>query len=372
MNSRVLAIVTATAVVLAGGAVAWQLSSRDSGAATPTVTVSSGPGGATTGSTTTPPTPTSGASTTAPPASGTGTATESVAFRWQPLWPFASVAAAAAWQAQAASGSQPWRLDAAQTAIRFCSTYLGFTEVDRALTTVVKGDEAWVGVAGPVPEGTPRALAVLHLARIGTGPAATRPWEVVGSEDTRLTLTRPAYGTVVGHSVAVGGLITGVDESLRITVRSLDHGVLGTVQGLPAGGTGVPWSTTLAVDNSITTTATVVVSTGGHLTDVEAFAITGVSVRPAAGSGAGYATPEAAIAPLVANGTYVGDCDSPTGAATSPSSAVCSARKGQQGTHYLYFVGYPATDVGYFVVLGTQAGRWVVVDDYSATPPSAY
>jgi hypothetical protein len=281
MSSKVLPIVATAAVVLAGGAVAYQLSSRAPGAATPSATVSAGAGSAPGGSAsiTAPTTPPAGTSTTAPPASGTGTATDSVGFGWQPLWPFGSVAAAVAWQAQAATGSQPWHLAADQTAITFCSTYLGFSEVDRALTTVVKGDQAWVGVAGPVVEGTPHALAVLHLARIGTGPAATRPWEVVGSEDTRLTLTRPAYGAVVGRSVTVAGLITGVDESLRITVRSLDHGVLGSVQGLSVGGHGDPWSTTLTVDNRVTTRATIVVSTGGHLADVEAFAITGVTVR---------------------------------------------------------------------------------------------
>ncbi len=376
MRTKVLPIAVVAAVVIAGGALAWQLSSHGSGDGTPSVTVSAGPGtGSATATTvpTSPAPPTSGASTTSAPAtSRASTSTAAVSFRWQPLWPFGSVAAATAWQAKAGSGSQPWRLDAAHTAVAFCTDYLGFTEIDRALSTVVKGEEAWVGVAGPVPEGTPRALAVLHLARIGTGPTATRPWEVVGSDDTRLTLTKPVYGAVVGRNLTVGGLISGVDESLRITVRSLDRGVLGTVQGIAAGGNRTAWSTELTIDDSVTTRATIVVSTGGHLLDVEGFAITGVTVRAAGGSSTTYATPEAVIAPLVANGTYVGDCDHPTRTAPTGTKAVCSSLKGQQANHYLYFVGYTATDVGYFVVLGKQSDRWVVIDNYSATLPPTY
>ena len=365
-----LPFVTAAAVLLAGGAAAWQLSSNGAPAPAPTVTVSpsSGVGTGSAAPTGSSQAPSSASSPVTSPT--TSPSVVPATFRFQPLWPFGSVSAATAWQAASASGSQPWRLDAGQTALSFCSGYLGFTEIDRVLSTELKGDEAWIGVGAPVEEGTPRAVAVLHLARIGTGPTNTRPWEVVGSEDTRLTLTRPAYGATVGRSLTVGGLIMGVDESLRITVRSLEHGVLGSVQGISAGGYNDPWSVNLVIDDSVATRATVVVSTGGHLADVEAFAITAVTVRPAVPSGTTYATAEAAIAPLVTNGTYLGDCDHPTSATSS--QAFCSSLKGQQGSHYLYFVGQPRTDVGYFVVLGNKVGRWVVVDDYAPALPTTY
>jgi hypothetical protein len=120
--------------------------------------------------------------------------------------------------------------------------------------------------------------AVLHLARIGAGD--NRPWEVVGSQDTTLTLDIPAYGATIGSPVTVGGRITGVDESLRVQVRATgESGVLGEVVGIPAGGAKQPWSARVSFRGSAGTVRTLVVSTGGHAgPGVERFAITGVRV----------------------------------------------------------------------------------------------
>lgn len=349
-----LALLLVTALVAA--VVLIRGTSADSG---------SGPAGAV-GPTAAPtPVPPTSPSATPPSSTGTASTTErppSTAFRFVPLWPFTSVADAMAWQRAAGSGGrQPWRLDAASTAVAFASTYLRYGEIDRALSIRINGDQAWVGVGSAALEGRPVAAAVLHLARIGAGPLATRPWEVVGSEDTTLTLTRPAYGATVGAALAVGGTISGVDEALSVQVRSLSKGLLGRVTGVPAGGLNQPWRVDLVI-TSTTGPATIAVATGGHLRAVERFAITAVRLRPGSPVTTGYATADAALAATVAHGTYVGDCEPP--AVTNPASPpVCSVLLKQHGDRYLYRVGYRQTDVGYFVILRrTASGSWVIVD----------
>ncbi|WP_306362785.1 hypothetical protein [Nocardia sp. CC227C] len=68
-----------------------------------------------------------------------------------------------------------------------------------------------------------------------------------------------------------------MDESLDIRVRQLGREQpVGTVGRIPAGGMDMPWSATVPIDASCPGTLTVAVATGGHGTDVERFAITGV------------------------------------------------------------------------------------------------
>ena len=201
-------------------------------------------------------------------------------FRFQPLWPFASVAEAMQWQQAGSQGHQPWRLDAAQTALTFAQDYLGYGEIDRVVSRRISGDQAWIGIGVAPVEGKGSAAAVLHLARIGAG--TNRPWEVVGTQDRTLSITTPRYGSTVSSPLTVGGRITGVDESLRVQVLALGSGrPLGEVQGISAGGQDEPWSITLPYRTTKSNVITVAVSTGGHLYQVEAFAITGLRTQPA-------------------------------------------------------------------------------------------
>lgn len=278
----VVMLVVAVVLALAGSGVAlWRSGSNDGTPApsvSPTQTVQPTPSA----STPAPTTPAPVVPTTPVPSSPSGSATTpSSAFRFTPLWPFASVSDAIAWQRDTgAGGHQPWRLSAGSTAIAFTRDYLGYTEIDRVTGSTLSGDEAWVGVGYPVPNSTKlQTAAVLHLERIGSGPYSTRPWEVVGSRDSDLTLTTPRYGTTVGPTFTVGGRITGVDESLVIEVVSLKGALYTAPQGLPAGGVRTPWSTTVTLDQARSGIATVAVSTGGHLQGVERFAITAVTVQ---------------------------------------------------------------------------------------------
>jgi hypothetical protein len=88
-----------------------------------------------------PPTTTAptGTPSTAPSATHTGQPT-AAAFRFLPLWPFASAQEAVSWQAEAgAGGHQPWRLDAAATALAFTTGFLEFTTIDRAVGVSYSG-----------------------------------------------------------------------------------------------------------------------------------------------------------------------------------------------------------------------------------------
>lgn len=223
---------------------------------------------ATTTATATPSGPAATPTPAPPPAGETG-------FRYQPLWPFTSVADAEAWQrAYRESGSQPWHLDAEETALNLTTGFLGFTEIDRVVSRSIRGNEAHIGV-GYLAEGNPSVAAVIHLAKIGRGPDA--PWEVVGTADTSLTLQRPRYGAVVTSPIMAGGLITGVDESIRVEVRQASsEEPIGEYCCLPGGGEKQPWSAQVSFRGAVDPALTVVASTGGHVQDVERFAITGV------------------------------------------------------------------------------------------------
>ncbi|MFI7063097.1 hypothetical protein ACIBL3_19095 [Kribbella sp. NPDC050124] len=199
-------------------------------------------------------------------------------FRYQPLWPFASVAEAAEWQREYRDdGRQPWHLDADETALAFTNGFLGFTEIDQVVDRSLEGDEAWISVGYDSGEGPGSVAAVLHLVRIGPGDDA--PWEVVGSRDSTLTLDRPRYAALVSSPITVGGRITGVDESIRVDVRqSGSERPLGASCCVPAGGEKQPWSIPVSFRGAAEGAVTIVASTGGHVQDVERFAITGVRV----------------------------------------------------------------------------------------------
>jgi hypothetical protein len=220
------------------------------------------------------PSPSSKGTASSPTSSHAGAPGSQFQLGYQPLWPFGSYAQAAAWSVQYRSqGSQPWHLDPAATALDFTRSYLGFTELDTVTSTRLDEQGAQVGVGYHDPNGTPVTSAVLHLVRYGS--STDSPWEVVGSDDTTFSLEIPAYGSLVGSPVTVGGHITGVDDSIRLTIRSLDRGVVSSpVSSIPAGGDNQPWHGT--VDFSPGGVLTIVASTGGHLQAVERFAIQGV------------------------------------------------------------------------------------------------
>ncbi|MEU9144068.1 hypothetical protein [Streptomyces sp. NPDC048349] len=198
----------------------------------------------------------------------------------QPLWPFTTLEQARAWQrSHREGGHQPWHLDADQTALAFVQGYLGFREMDRISSHSVSGRHARIGVGLGNPQEARRGTAaVLHLVRYGTEPDA--PWEVVGTDDTTFSLTAPAYGSPARTPLAVGGRITGVDESISVQVREPSSPLpLGTACCTSAGGEHTPWTSTVSYTHPTDPVLTVVAATGGHLAEVERFTVTAVRTR---------------------------------------------------------------------------------------------
>ena len=153
-----------------------------------------------------------------------------------PLFPFASLAGVRAWQASYESGGhQPWHRSPDDTATAFAA-FLGYTGITEIAGSAVSRSDAHVAVGSKRPDGTISTAAVIHLVLFGSGQYA--PWEVVGTSDTTFTMDRPAYGSTVPSPVTAGGTITGVDESIRVTVHTLSaQGPVGTYCCRAAGGT---------------------------------------------------------------------------------------------------------------------------------------
>lgn len=218
-------------------------------------------------------------SSTAPVPSGSATGAPSqsppaVYERYQPLWPFSSYEQAEQWRTKG-GGSQPWHLDPGDTALNFTRSYLGFTELDQVTGTFLDDLGAHVGIGYRDPNGVQRTAATLHLVQYGTD--SDSPWEVVGSDDTTLSLEKPAYGSRVISPMTVGGHISGVDENIEVSVLRLTSSGTdrATLARVPAGGDRAPW-TTGPVTFTQRGVLTIVASAGGHLQKVERFAIHGV------------------------------------------------------------------------------------------------
>lgn len=204
------------------------------------------------------------------------------AVQYQPLWPFASQQDADRWVLQdSANGHSPWHLDPAETAVNFTRNFLAFTEIDRATEVTAENGEAWVGVGYALPGAPPgspdKTVATIHLIKFGSGSDA--PWEVVGSRGNALTVNTPDDGASVGSVIDVGGTITGVDESIRVQARQIwTPRALGEHCCVPGGGQQQPWAAQVTVSGAQPGGLTLVASTGGHVANVEAFAVTGVRI----------------------------------------------------------------------------------------------
>jgi hypothetical protein len=215
------------------------------------------------------------------PASVPGSAPASATpapFAYQPLFPFGSLAEVRAWQAGYASGGhQPWHLNPGLTALAFTQGYLGFSQIGKVADLRLGGGDAHVTVGFHRPDGHVSAAAVIHLVKYGSGQNV--PWEVVGTDDTTLTLDVPAYGGVATSPVRIGGKVTGVDESLQAEVHRLGAtGPVGSFCCQPAGGQASPWSFSVPFRAASGQVVTIVVHTGGHVAAVERFAVTGARV----------------------------------------------------------------------------------------------
>jgi hypothetical protein len=192
---------------------------------------------------------------------------------YQPIWPFPDYAAASAWQTKSEmTGNQAWHLDANQTALGFVASFLRFPDVTRVTSSTVVGVDAYIGVGFVSPANTLMTAAVLHLVRYGPNLGDTvAGWEVVGTDDTDLSIDSPIYGTKVASRFVVGGHITGVDENIVVVPMTAGGVVVGPWASVSAGGDNSPWTADATVKGN--ELITIVAWTGGHVQTHERFAI---------------------------------------------------------------------------------------------------
>jgi len=197
-----------------------------------------------------------------------------------PLYPFSTASQVDSWVASQGTSSASWHLSATATALKFAA-WLGFAEISQTFPSlsVLSASSAHVAVGFYVPGTTTMVRsAVVHLVRWGTGSRA--PWEVVGTDDTTFSLSTPAYGSTTASPVAVGGRISGVDENIKVRVRSLSSSAdIGLSCCSAAGGVASPWSRSVSFTASSGTVLTVIAETGGHVATVERFTVTGLRAR---------------------------------------------------------------------------------------------
>lgn len=195
------------------------------------------------------------------------------------LWPFRDLAEARRWQVEEAPGGHsPWHGDAVATALAFTTGYLGFADVDTVVSSEIEATDAVVEVGYQSENGRPAPAAALRLIRFGDGPEA--PWEVVGTVDDTMSITEPAPDVEISSPVRIGGLISGVDENVRVQIRDpAAQAPIGQSCCQPAGGENSPWSVSVSYRGASGATLTIVAATGGHVADVERFAVAGA--RPA-------------------------------------------------------------------------------------------
>jgi hypothetical protein len=262
---RATLLSAAAVIVIVVGIAVGFASSRGGGGHAPAAATSTPP----------PTTPSAPTSSTAPTPTSTSSSGSSSPITFSPghlaLWPFTSTGEELDWQsAYASSGTDAWHLDADATAIRFATDYLGFADMNTVTSREAVSGTIEIGVGFGEPGNA--TAAVITLERSST----SSPWEATGATSSALSITSPTAGAGVSSNITVSGLITGVDENIKVTVRQLGTTPIAESCCQPAGGTNTPWSNSVAVSNAQPGVAVIVASTGGHLEAVEKFVVIGV------------------------------------------------------------------------------------------------
>lgn len=194
------------------------------------------------------PTPTAEPSPSGPAADPDGSTTSQPG---TPFFPFTSDTQAAAWAQDYEDGgaapNKPWATDPAIVVrmlveqLKLPGITVGSYAPSRGVSLQVAGAE----------------IAVAEVAQLGT--TSRRPWVVLrltSADGGRpLVITAPSDGAQVTSPLKVTGTIPGVDENVRVTLRTATGTVLDE-QSAPAGSE-QPWTTTLRWDEATWTTGVV-------------------------------------------------------------------------------------------------------------------
>jgi hypothetical protein len=213
---------------------------------------------------------------------GDSAAIPSGAFSTAPVWPFTTLAEAAAWRAAYGSTDhQAWHLDPARTALTFASDYLGFPGMDQVTSKVVTASRARVGVGwddvGAETPGheagelRPHEAATVDLIRYGAG--TTAPWVVVGASSPGVIIESPTDDAPAKSPLTVAGTITGSDTRWSVKVLGRTSTPLLVSGPFPTPAAGQHWNTHLTFAAGSASVVVVVVSTGGQIRDVDRFSV---------------------------------------------------------------------------------------------------
>jgi hypothetical protein len=185
------------------------------------------------------------------------------------LYPFSAFSEVRSWEASnAASPSETWHLDPAQTALRFTQEYLGFAGINQVVTTATDDGGTHVTVGYRTTRGAMVSAATIRLARIGTTAAA--PWEVQGTDaGSTLRITAPSDGATVSdpHNYRIQGTLTSATQRGLLAEAFGPASYTGrqpigyTYEGA-SGGTRTPWLTYLDMTTPVGPVNTVVVAVG--------------------------------------------------------------------------------------------------------------
>ncbi|MCA1711376.1 MAG: Gmad2 immunoglobulin-like domain-containing protein [Actinobacteria bacterium] len=176
-----------------------------------------------------------------------------------PVWPFASNAQAAAWQAD--PGTRAWASEPVQVAQHLLDDFLDLTGTAVGTDTRGPVTSAVVKVAG-------RPVCTVRLEQVG-GPDG--PWSVTGAVAEDLAITSPRPETRVPSPLMVTGTVTGYDESVHVQLRANAGRELAA--GYAMAGAERPWTQRLAWTDENWTTGALVASTFDGKGDLHALVL---------------------------------------------------------------------------------------------------
>jgi hypothetical protein len=170
------------------------------------------------------------------------------------IWPFTSKAQADDWKAD--HGTRPWANDKQQLVQHFVTDYLGLKDVYAGepcgtCTKVPLMDT-------PTPGASTADVGLVELTADQTGGGFNGPFSVLGVTSPTLKVTAPT--APITSPTTVGGTITGVDESIRLSLVTAEGKTIATGQTMA--GSGAPWSASLTWTDTSWTRGALVATTG--------------------------------------------------------------------------------------------------------------
>jgi hypothetical protein len=157
------------------------------------------------------------------------------------LWPYQSrTQAAARERGDVTSGRRPYLTDAKQTALRFVSDYLGYSDPFEVVRTEPLGAGAGVILGARNPNNALYQITEVYLVRVASGQSA--PYVVVRADAPRLKITDVSPGEP--GAVSVSGYVGGTHEAVQARLLTTGGGTAASGNDGAAGAL-APWRVVL-------------------------------------------------------------------------------------------------------------------------------